>query len=124
MSEHQDPAISAELRDWLFATIAESILKALAAYHEQSTTEVHPSIHQPSDSEDSHLSDQESAPHKRPWKGNSATAGKGKAPAKILKHSKPFIMQNPTDPLEGSTSQLAGDILNDYDTTYSDEDPT
>ncbi|CAH2226207.1 Hypothetical predicted protein [Pelobates cultripes] len=33
MSEHQDAAISAELRDWLFATIAESIPKALAAYH-------------------------------------------------------------------------------------------
>ncbi|CAH2301070.1 Hypothetical predicted protein, partial [Pelobates cultripes] len=76
MSDRQDSAISAELKEWLFSTIAESIPKALAAYHEQTTAEVHPSTHQTSDSEDSHLSDQDSAPRKRPWKGNSATAGK------------------------------------------------
>ncbi|CAH2248105.1 alkaline phosphatase [Pelobates cultripes] len=122
MSDRQDPAISAELKEWLFSTIAESIPKALAAYHERNP-EVHPSTQQPSDSEDSHISDQDSAPRKRPWKGNSATAGKGKAPAKVIKHAKPYVSQDVTDPLEGSTSRLSGHILSDYDPNYSDEDP-
>ncbi|CAH2278077.1 Hypothetical predicted protein, partial [Pelobates cultripes] len=122
MSDRQDPAISAELKEWLFSTIAESIPKALAAYHERNP-EVHPSTQQPSDSEDSHISDQDNAPRKRPWKGNSATAGKGKAPAKVVKHSNPYVSQDATDPLEGSTSRLSGHILSDYDPNYSDEDP-
>ncbi|CAH2250154.1 Hypothetical predicted protein [Pelobates cultripes] len=106
MSDRQDPAISAELKEWLFSTIAESIPKALAAYHERNP--------EPSDSEDSHISDQDSAPRKRPWKGNSATAGKGKAPAKVVKHSKPYVSQDVTDPLEGSTSRLSGHILRSH----------
>ncbi|CAH2284088.1 Hypothetical predicted protein [Pelobates cultripes] len=123
MSDHQDPAISAELRAWLFSTIAESIPKALAAFHEQASTEAHPPAHQPNDSEDSHLSDQEGAPHKQPWRRDSVTVGRGKAPAIFLKQSLPHTMQDSIDPLEGSTSRLVGHMMNDYDANYSDEDP-
>ncbi|CAH2277091.1 Hypothetical predicted protein, partial [Pelobates cultripes] len=91
-SEHPDPAISSDLRAWLFSTIAESIPKALATFHEQASTDANPPAHIPSDSEDSHPSDHKGAPRKE----------------------KIAPLQDNMDPLEDSTSRLAGHVLEDY----------
>ncbi|CAH2225405.1 Hypothetical predicted protein [Pelobates cultripes] len=75
MSEQQD-TVSAELKSWLFSAIAESMPKAIAAYHEQAKPAPKPTTAlNISDSEESHDSDHDGAPRKRPWKGNSVSAG-------------------------------------------------
>ncbi|CAH2312962.1 Hypothetical predicted protein [Pelobates cultripes] len=117
MSDNTEPAISQELRAWLVSTIAESIPKALAAFHEKSSAEVNPTARLLSDSEDSQPSDQEDT-RKRPWKGDSRSAGKGKAPAKSLKLTFTRPAHVISDPFEGSTSHT-GDGVED-----SDEDPS
>ncbi|CAH2251590.1 Hypothetical predicted protein [Pelobates cultripes] len=86
------------------ATIAESIPKALAAFHDKTSTEVNPTAGLRSDSEDSQPSDQEEVTRKCSWKGDSVSAGKVKAPAKSLKLSFTRPTQATLDPLEGSTS--------------------
>ncbi|CAH2254071.1 Hypothetical predicted protein [Pelobates cultripes] len=82
MSDNTEPAIFQELKAWLVSTIAESIPKALAVFHEKTSGEINPITHLPSDSEDSQPSDQEIT-RKRPWNGSSVSAGK--APAKSQK---------------------------------------
>ncbi|CAH2252981.1 Hypothetical predicted protein [Pelobates cultripes] len=82
MSDLPKPAVSAELKAWLYNAIADSIPKALAAFREQTVPAPTATITQLSDSEDSHGLDRNKAPRKHPWKSDSATAGKGKAPDK------------------------------------------
>ncbi|CAH2318887.1 Hypothetical predicted protein [Pelobates cultripes] len=107
MSDLPEPAVSAELKAWLFNAITESIPKALAAFRKETVPAPMATITQLSDSKDSHGSERDEAPRKRPWKGDSATAGKGKASAKHPKvsYSKPkqAISQHDFDPFEGST---------------------
>ncbi|CAH2295843.1 Hypothetical predicted protein, partial [Pelobates cultripes] len=122
MSDNTEPTISQELRDWLVSTIAESIPKALTTFHEKTSAKVNTTARLPSDSEDSQPSDQETT-RKRPWKGDSRSAGKGKAPAKSLKLTATQPAHAISDPLEGSTSHT-GDRVEDYCLDYSDEDPS
>ncbi|CAH2223936.1 Hypothetical predicted protein [Pelobates cultripes] len=118
MSDNTEPAISQELRAWLVSTIAESIPKALAAFQDRTSTEVNPTTRLPSDSEDSQPSDQETT-RKRPWKGDSRSAGKGKAPAM----SAPQSAHVTSDPLEGSAFHT-DDRVEDYYLGFSDKDPS
>ncbi|CAH2327105.1 Hypothetical predicted protein [Pelobates cultripes] len=113
MSEQPDFAVSAELKSWLFSAIAESMLKAIAAYHKQAkpVSKSNAALNV-SDSEESH-NDSDNAPRKRPWKGNSASAGKGKAPAKNPRLSLPSSSLPILDPLEGSTSHDL-QVVNEY----------
>ncbi|CAH2315048.1 Hypothetical predicted protein [Pelobates cultripes] len=121
MSDQTEPAMSAELKAWLQAAIADSIPKALAAFRDQTATTA--TISPLSDSDDSRVSDHDEAPRKRPWKGDSASAGKGKAPAKTAKLSKTKpTLATEADPLKGSTSDYHLRVMDDYD-AYSDEDP-
>ncbi|CAH2305143.1 Hypothetical predicted protein [Pelobates cultripes] len=124
MSDVPEPAVSAELKAWLFNAITESIPKALAASREQTIPAPTATITQLSDSEDSHASEHEEAPRKRPRKGDSATAGKGKAPAKHPKvpYSKPkqTSSQHDFDAFEGSTSNYNLHVLDEYYAEHSD----
>ncbi|CAH2221392.1 snRNA-activating complex subunit 4 isoform X1, partial [Pelobates cultripes] len=98
MSDLPEPAVPAELKAWLYNAIADSIPKALAAFHEQSKpTSKRPPIAHLSDSDESKGSDHEETPRKRPWMGDSATA-------------------------EGSTSNLQLQVVDRYCTGYSDKD--
>ncbi|CAH2252525.1 Hypothetical predicted protein, partial [Pelobates cultripes] len=74
MSDNTEPAISQELREWLVSTIAASISKMLAAFHDKTSTEVNPTVRLLSDSEDSQPSDQEEVTRKCPCKGDSVSA--------------------------------------------------
>ncbi|CAH2312483.1 Hypothetical predicted protein [Pelobates cultripes] len=114
MSDVPEPAVSAELKAWLFNAITESIPKALAAFREQTIPAPTATITQLSDSEDSHASEHEEAPRKRPWKGDSATAGKGKAPAKHPKvpYSKPRALEGEHISIENSKNQTDIGIKN------------
>ncbi|CAH2283304.1 Hypothetical predicted protein [Pelobates cultripes] len=120
MSDQPEPAMSAELKAWLQAAIADSIPKALAAFRNQTATTA--TITQLSNSDDSRVSDHDKAPCKCPWKGDSASAGKGKAPAKTAKlsHAKPTLTKE-FDPLKGSASGYHLQMMDDYD-AYPDED--
>ncbi|CAH2320118.1 Hypothetical predicted protein, partial [Pelobates cultripes] len=94
---------------------------ALAAFHDQTSTEANPTARILSDSEDSHTSDKEEVTRKRYWKGDSASTGKGNAPAKSLKLSLTLPLHNTLDPLEGSTTN-AGNVMDDYYLNCSDVD--
>ncbi|CAH2275249.1 Hypothetical predicted protein [Pelobates cultripes] len=121
MSEQQD-TVSAELKSWLFSAIAESMPKAIAAYHKQAKPAPKPTTAlNISDSEESHDSDHDGAPRKRPWKGNSVSAGKGKAPAKNARLSLPSSSLPLLDPLEGSTAHDL-QVVDEYCAGYSDEE--
>ncbi|CAH2221155.1 Hypothetical predicted protein [Pelobates cultripes] len=126
MSDLPEPAVSAELKAWLFNAITESIPKALAAFREQTVPAPTATITQLSDSEDSHGSERDEAHRKRPWKGDSATAVKGKAPAKHPKvpYSKPrqAISQNDFAPFEVSTSNYNLQVVDEYYAEHSDND--
>ncbi|CAH2219446.1 Hypothetical predicted protein, partial [Pelobates cultripes] len=74
MSDQPEPAMSAELKAWLQAAIADSIPKSLAAFRDQTATTA--TISQLSDSDDCRVFDHDKAPRKHPWKGDSASAGK------------------------------------------------
>ncbi|CAH2277730.1 Hypothetical predicted protein, partial [Pelobates cultripes] len=118
------PTISAELRASLYSPIVESIFKAIAAFCEQPLSVSEPSAHEDSDSNNSHMSDHDKTWRKRPWKGDSASAGKGKAPAKSTKlSSAPSVLQI-LEPLEGLTSHQNLQVLDEYYADYSDEDFT
>ncbi|CAH2250156.1 Hypothetical predicted protein [Pelobates cultripes] len=94
MSDLPEPAVSAELKAWLYNAIADSIPKALAAFHDQSKSTSRAPIVHLSDSEESKGSDHEEAPRKCPWKVHSATAAKGIAPAKMPRLSFPDTRDN------------------------------
>ncbi|CAH2325863.1 Hypothetical predicted protein [Pelobates cultripes] len=110
MSDLPEPAVSAELKAWLYNAIADSIPKALAAFHDHSKSAPRAPDKRLSDSEESKASDHDECPRKCPWKGNSANAGKGKAPAKAPKLSLSATRDDTpnytVNPLEGSTSNL------------------
>ncbi|CAH2247735.1 Hypothetical predicted protein [Pelobates cultripes] len=114
MSDHPEPAVSAELKAWLQAAIADTIPMALAAFRDQPLAAPTATITQLSDSDDSRVSDHDEAPHKRPWKGDSDSAGKGKVPAKTAKlsHAKRTFNKGLTFGYHGWTNRSA----------YSDED--
>ncbi|CAH2285001.1 Hypothetical predicted protein [Pelobates cultripes] len=110
MSDLPEPPVSAELKTWLYNAIADSIPKALAAFQEHSKSARRAPVVHLSDSEESKGSDHDECPRKRPWKGNSASAGKGKAPAKAprlsLSGTRDDTPNYNFDLLEGSTSNL------------------
>ncbi|CAH2277288.1 Hypothetical predicted protein, partial [Pelobates cultripes] len=118
MSDQPEPAISAELKAWLQAAIADSIPKALAAFHDQTATIA--TISQLSDSDDSRVSDHDEAPSKRPWKGNSASAGKAPAKTAKLSHAKPTLTSE-SDLLKDSTSGYHLRVIDEYN-AYPEED--
>ncbi|CAH2297022.1 Hypothetical predicted protein [Pelobates cultripes] len=118
MSDLPEPAVPEELKAWLYNAIADSIPKALAVFHDQSKSTSRAPIVHLSDSEESKSSEHEENPRKHPWKGDSATAGKGKAPAKTPRLSIPDTWDNNPnynlDPLEGSTSNLQLQVIDEY----------
>ncbi|CAH2282980.1 Hypothetical predicted protein [Pelobates cultripes] len=127
MSDLPDLAVSAELKAWLYNALADSIPKALAAFSEQTVPAPMVTITQLSDSEESHGSDRDEVPLKRPWKGDSATAGKGKAPAKhrrvSLSKPREVVSQHDFDPLEGSTSNYNLQVVDEFYAQATGLDP-
>ncbi|CAH2250386.1 Hypothetical predicted protein [Pelobates cultripes] len=116
MSGQPDFTVSAQLKSWLFSAIAEWMPKAIAAYHEQAKPVSKPHVAlNISDYDESHNdSDHDGVLRKRPWKGNSAPASKGKAPAKNPRLSYSSMSHPILDPLEASTSHHNLQVVNEY----------
>ncbi|CAH2294311.1 Hypothetical predicted protein [Pelobates cultripes] len=100
MSDNTEPAISQELRDWLVSTIAESIPKALAAFHEKTSAKVNTTARLPSDSEDSQPSDQETTPQMKQIHIEPAASRMEEAFGCAVENRFNRLLDDETDPLE------------------------
>ncbi|CAH2303136.1 Hypothetical predicted protein [Pelobates cultripes] len=116
MSDLPEPAVSAELKAWLYNVNTESIPKALAAF---------PRADSPSPYGDNYPAVRlRGFSRFRTVEGDSDTAVKGKTPAKHRRvsysKSREVVSQHDFDPIEGSTSNYNLQVVDEYYAEHSD----